>query len=1288
MASADLLTHRERSPDELPVAARALAPAAAVFELTLTRKLSATLGDEESHALDVASRSVHGWDDELALWRRPESQTEVASALIAWARRENPALGPLAPLTGPDRVPVLPGLGEALIRQGSGNGEGLADLLLAPSRAHPTDLFAQLAWVLTNWPDVLDETMRRRLLRAQDGLAEAAKGTFDGQGAEHHDAPGWQGGTGPASFSDDRAWMRELVLVAKHTRVWLHQLSARFGRDIRTLDAIPDEALDQLVHRGFNGLWLIGLWARSPASAAIKRERGVADAVASAYALEDYAIASELGGEGALQQLRERCTARGLRLAADMVPNHVGIDGRWVAEHPDWFVQVAEPPFPGCRFTGPNLSGDARIEVRIEDGYWRESDAAVVFERRDATTGETRYLYHGNDGTRMPWNDTAQLDYLKPEVREAVLDTIVDVARRFPVIRFDAAMTLARRHVQRLWHPAPGDGGAIPSRAERAASPEAFDAAMPEEFWREVVTRIERDAPDTLLLAEAFWMMEGVFVRDFGMHRVYNSAFMHMLRDGDNAGYRALLAETLAEEPRVLERLVSFMNNPDEESARDQFGDGDRFFAVSTLMATLPGLPMFGHGQVEGLAEKYGMEFSRPRRDEQPSDALIARHDRELRPLLERRSLFASAESLRLFDVVEPSGRVSQDVFAFSQRRDGQRALVLVNNSPHAIRGRLSPCGRTGASLAECLGIDASEGTWWSLKDHANGGHRLCHRDELTGGLPVRLEPWAHRVTFEIEPLADDSRWARLAAHLDGRASADLHDALESLPPPRPIGPPADGSLPPRAAGLLLHPTSLPGPEGIGTLGASARALIDWMAEAGLAAWQVLPLCAVGGGASPYTSPASLLGNPLLIDLRDLAVAGLLSVDEAAQADAPSDDRVDFEAVRAAKMPLLRLAAQRLRAGHPWRSDLDAYRETNAWLADVALFQVLHDVHEGDCWWRWPAPVRDREPDALAAARAEHADATGDVVALSFLFDRQWARLRRRAEARGITLVGDLPIYVAHDSADVWVHRELFELDDEGQTTRCAGVPPDAFSDLGQRWGNPLYDWQAMDQGGYRWWVERMRRNLAWTPQLRIDHFRAFSAYWAVPGDAPDARTGEWVPGPGVAVFDALTEALGPKALIAEDLGDIDEPVHVLRREVGHICMRVLQFGYGSGPDNIHRAERCDADTALYTGTHDNDTTLGWWREASPEVRADVRQTLGLADDVEGPQVVDALIEHALASAPVLTVFPAQDLLRLGSEARMNTPGTADDQWQWRMTGWFTDGRAAWLHERVMAAGR
>ena len=510
---------------------------------------------------------------------------------------------------------------------------------------------------------------------------------------------------------------------------------------IRRLDQIPDEELDELRARGFTGLWLIGLWERSPASRRIKQMRGNPDAMASAYSVADYRIADELGGDEAWRSLRDRAGARGLRLAADMVPNHMGIDSSWVIEHPERFISLPFSPFEAYTFSGADLSSDERATIQIEDHYWDSSDAAVVFKRIDRASGEVRYIYHGNDGTSFPWNDTAQLDYLNAEVREAVIGQILDVARRFHVIRFDAAMVLARRHIQRLWYPLPGHEAGIPSRSATALPAAELARRMPAEFWREVVDRVAAEVPDTLLLAEAFWLMEGYFVRTLGMHRVYNSAFMHMLRDEKNAGYQQVIRDTVGFDSRILGRYVNFMNNPDERSAVDQFGSHDKYFGVATLLATLPGLPMFGHGQVEGYSEQYGMEFRRPQRDETPDEELVERHRREVFPLLRQRWRFAGATHFRQLTALEGGAPVA-DVFAFANRAEHgpadaseRRSLVVyLNRFPRAhvrIRGwrrswawpagttTSSSCATSAAAWTSCADCAICASTAWSSRSTA-----------------------------------------------------------------------------------------------------------------------------------------------------------------------------------------------------------------------------------------------------------------------------------------------------------------------------------------------------------------------------------------------------------------------------------------------------------------------------------------------------------------------------------------------------------------------------------------
>ncbi|MCX6566140.1 MAG: alpha-amylase family glycosyl hydrolase [Candidatus Aminicenantes bacterium] len=587
--------------------------------------------------------------------------------------------------------------------------------------------------------------------------------------------------------------MPHLVLIAKNTYVWLDQLSRKYDRPIHRLDQIPDEELDTLRDAGLTGLWLIGLWERSRASQRIKQMTGNPEAVASAYSLFDYAVAGDLGGDPALQNLKERAGRRGLRLASDMVPNHMGIDSRWVVEHPDWFIDLPEPPFPAYSFNGPDLSWDDRVGIRIEDRYYDRTDAAVVFQRRDKWTGDVRYIYHGNDGTSFPWNDTAQLDFLKPGVREAVIQTILHVARDFPIIRFDAAMTLAKRHLQRLWYPEPGTGGAIPSRAEHGMSREAFEAAIPVEFWREVVDRVAAEAPDTLLLAEAFWLMEGYFVRTMGMHRVYNSAFMNMLRDEDNAKYRQVIKNTLEFDPEILKRYVNFMNNPDERTAVDQFGDNDKYFGVCTLLATLPGLPMIGHGQIEGFTEKYGMEYRRAYYDESPRDGLVDRHRREIFPLFRKRALFAEASRFLLFDFFKPEGKVDENVFAYSNGTDGDGVLVVFHNKYAETRGWIRTSAafarKTGAedekvlvrkTLVEGLHLPDDPAAWVVFKDMVTGLEYIRNGRELAvKGLYLELAAYKYAVFADFHVVRDDDRrlYSRIAAELSGRGVAGLEQA-------------------------------------------------------------------------------------------------------------------------------------------------------------------------------------------------------------------------------------------------------------------------------------------------------------------------------------------------------------------------------------------------------------------------------------------------------------------------------------------------------------------------------
>lgn len=745
---------------------------------------------------------------------RPNREVVLEELLLLHLANENPALGRFRELFDDrdlrqkTRYPeLLSALREHLEAAPPFEGQTLYQALRAPAISSPTSLEGQLEYLRERWQPVLGARfgqLFRRLLQSLDVLAEERKGapwtgpgpaqviTFDEGASPAPGAPGRSRRQPPAyeRFSPDSSWMPRVVMLAKSTYVWLAQLSQRYGYLVERLDQIPDEELDELARRGFTALWLIGLWERSEASRRIKHLRGNPEAVASAYALYDYVIAHDLGGEAAYENLRERAHRRGIRLASDMVPNHVGIDGKWVIEKPDYFLQLSEPPFPGYTFGGPDLSSDERVGIFLEDHYWDSSDAAVVFKRLDRYTGEARYLYHGNDGTTFPWNDTAQLDYLNPETREAVIQTILHVARKFPVIRFDAAMTLAKQHIQRLWFPEPGTGGAIPSRAEYGSMDhDAFERRMPHEFWREVVDRVAAEVPDTLLLAEAFWMMEPYFVRTLGMHRVYNSAFMHMFKNEENAEYRQSIKNTLAFDPEILKRFVNFMNNPDEETAVNQFGKDDKYFGVCVVMSTLPGLPMFGHGQVEGFAEKYGMEYRRAKHQEVPDAQLVARHAREVFPLLHRRAEFAEVENFALFDVVGANGEVNENVFAYANRLGDRASLVLYNNAYAGASGWIKISapyhdkarGQRRRELSEVLGLGA-EG-FALMREHVSGLEYLKPLRELAErGLYCELRGYQYQVFLDIRAVRDeDGRYAELARSLGGRGVGNVAEALADL---------------------------------------------------------------------------------------------------------------------------------------------------------------------------------------------------------------------------------------------------------------------------------------------------------------------------------------------------------------------------------------------------------------------------------------------------------------------------------------------------------------------------
>jgi len=663
-------------------------------------------------------------------------------------------------------------------------------MLRSPAIEEPNSITGQLEYIRRKWGALIGDYLYR-LLNSLDLIKEETKAIFTGPGPTQILDFGAM--EDEENFSPDSDWMPKTVMLAKNTYVWLYQLSDVYQREIKRLDQIPDEELDKLAHWGFNGLWLIGLWERSDASKRIKQLCGNPEAVASAYSLKNYRIADELGGENAYNNLRDRAWQRGIRLASDMVPNHMGIDSDWVIDHPNWFISLPYSPFPGYSFNGPDLSPTDRVGIYVEDHYYDRTDAAVVFMRVDRHSGDTRFIYHGNDGTSMPWNDTAQLDYLNGEVREAVIQTILHVARKFPIIRFDAAMTLAKKHYQRLWFPQPGTGGAIPSRAEHGLTREAFDHVFPKEFWREVVDRIAQEVPETLLLAEAFWLMEGYFVRTLGMHRVYNSAFMNMLRNEENSKYRLVIKNTLEFDPQILKRYVNFMNNPDEKTAVDQFGKGDKYFGICTMMSTMPGLPMFGHGQIEGFAEKYGMEYFRPYWDEEPDGYLIERHQRDIFPLLKRRDLFSEIQNFLLYDFYSGENQVNEDVFAYSNGSNQARALVVFHNHFGSTRGWINTSASylnknsgnlENKSLYTGLNLGGGPLDYVIFKDSASNLEYIRSSEEVKQrGLYFDMNAYECHVFMDFREVADhpDGQYTQLNRYLNGRGVPSIAEAMREL---------------------------------------------------------------------------------------------------------------------------------------------------------------------------------------------------------------------------------------------------------------------------------------------------------------------------------------------------------------------------------------------------------------------------------------------------------------------------------------------------------------------------
>ena len=514
-------------------------------------------------------------------------------------------------------------------------------------------------------------------------------------------------------------------------------------------------------------------------------------------------------------------------------------------------------------------------------------------------------------------------------------------------------------------------------------------------------------------------------------------------------------------------------------------------------------------------------------------------------------------------------------------------------------------------------------------------------------------------------------------------AGSPLDPSYSHIPRPPPSG---------RRAGIILHPTSLPGPHGVGDLGPQAFAFVDFLAAAGVGAWQVLPLVPPETAFwSPYVGRDALCGSTLLLSPEALVEDGLVGAEDAAEAlrslprsagrgvgGRRGTKSVDYPAASKAKAPLLLKAARSLVArarkegsNDALASEMRDWRARHGCVEDSALFDALSSL-DPECssaveWWSWPEPLRYRHDAALSEARSKYSDAIDEFVALQFLFDRQWQALKTYANSKEVILVGDMPIYVGGHSADVWAHRHLFALGDDGSPRAVSGVPPDAFSDTGQLWGSPLYDWPAHQREGFSWWARRLERARELYDLTRVDHFRAFAGYWSVPGTAQTAMEGSWISGPGKELFDAVSSRIGHVAIIAEDLGVITPDVTELRLSLGAPGMAVLQFAWGSDASNPHLPHNHTVETVAYPGTHDNETCLGWWEGGSANAN-DKKNLLAYLGKGAQEDPAGALVRAAAGSVARLAIFQMQDALRLGNDARMNFPGTAGGgNWGWRV---------------------
>lgn len=591
------------------------------------------------------------------------------------------------------------------------------------------------------------------------------------------------------NFSKDKAWMNNTIILTKHTLVWLNQLSKKYNKKIKRLDQIPNEELKEIASRNFNALWLIGIWERSSASKRIKELTGNFDCVSSAYSIYDYKISKDLGGRKALLDLSKRAKKFGIKLASDFIPNHTGITSDWLFKHPDYFIQTKSKPFNNYSFTGKNLSSNKNYEIKIEDGYYSRKDAAVVFRFKEKKTGKIRYIYHGNDGTNMPWNDTAQLDLTKAKVRRALINQIKKIGRLFPIVRIDAAMMLTKYHFTRLWYPKTFESSSVPSRYIATLEEKDFNKKFPNEFWKDLTDEIKKSRKDLFLFAETYWMTEWYFIKELGMNRVYNSAFMIMLLQEKNEDYHQMIKNILNENPEILKRFVNYLSNPDEEPVVNKFGKGDKYIGINVMMLTLPGLPLFAHGQIEGFYEKYGMEYDRPHDNEIIDEEFINWHKYEIFPLMNMRKLFSGVKNFEYFSSILKNGKFERNVFAYINKYGRNKALVIYNNkldkTNFTLKDSYPKINKDGTfmftSIAKALDMKNSKKYFYIYEDFKTKlQYIISGFDAHKYGLSFKLKGYEYKLCLKFTEVIDKKgNYKKLYSKFNGNGVQAIANFLD-----------------------------------------------------------------------------------------------------------------------------------------------------------------------------------------------------------------------------------------------------------------------------------------------------------------------------------------------------------------------------------------------------------------------------------------------------------------------------------------------------------------------------